>query len=80
MRWIWIIAVILIMILPEAAAVAVAAEPATPPDPQAFGSLEALVLIVVGAVLVYLAALGRRAKRNQPKRVSNAPAFPQPRN
>ena len=83
MRWIWIVPVILIMILPEAAGVAVAAEtatPATPPSSQAFGNLEGPLLILAGIVMVYLAALGRRAKRGHPKRVSNAPVFSQQRN
>lgn len=86
MRWYWVIPAILIMIMPEAVALAVAADSEghrIASGPVA-GSIEPILLVFMGGLLVCLAALVRKTRgKTAPKplnRMPHAPAFPQARN
>lgn len=85
MRWVWIIPAILIMILPEAVPPVVAAGPETlvVAGRPVTGSVEPILIILMGGILVCLAAIGRRATRRTTTktvhRVPHAPAFTQTR-
>lgn len=82
-RFFWIIPAIVIMILPMAGAVTMAADPAsmvmTSDTPEEMGG-ESSRLIVLGGIFVSIAALGRRSLRKTSNRTHHAPAFPQQRN
>ena len=82
MRFIWIIPAILIMIMPESWTVVLAAEPtslAVSSVSSVSGMSEALLLILIGGIFIWIAALGRKAKRHTPTKVHHAPAYPQQR-
>ena len=83
MRFVWMITAILIMILPEATGLVVASDPtslAVTPSHPTIGNSEALLLILIGGLFVWIASLGRKAKRHTPNKVHHAPAFPRQRN
>mgnify|MGYP006918528800 CR=1 FL=1 len=86
MRWFWIIPAILIMIMPEAVSLAVAADPVslTVGSRPVLDSIEPVLLVFLGGLLVCLAAIGRKSTgKNAPNalhRMPHAPAFPQARN
>ena len=86
MRWFWVIPAILIMILPEAAPLAVAVDPESlmVGSRPALGPIEPILLIFMGGLLVCLAAIVRRTAgktvNKSLHRIPHAPAFPQPRN
>ena len=68
MRFVGIITALLIMIMPRAAGVALAAEPARSAlyaSHPAWMSIESPVLIMLGCILVGLAGLGRMALREK---------------
>ena len=68
MRFVGIITALLIMIMPRAAGVAIAAEPvrcAFYASHPAWMSIESPVLIMLGCILVGLAGLGRMALREK---------------
>jgi hypothetical protein len=64
-------------------AVVLAAEPASiamPARLPVLGGSEALLLILIGGLFIWIAALGRKARRHTPNKVHHAPAYPQQRN
>lgn len=85
MRWFWVIPAILIMIMPEAVSMAVAADPESlvAGSRPVFDSIEPILLVFLGGLLVCLAAIGRKTTgQNAPNalhRIPHAPAFPQAR-